>query len=204
MRTSTVSSFSERIAPIGAWAPLAYPMRRGESIQELHTRARRVLELIEARCKELGVQRVLVVSHAATIIAMGRALLEAPGKETTDWETGRGIEIGAGTASISLYRRRRPQDAGGAPQTEAPWQQELNGWCGYLPDGVEREWTFKDIPGNVEEPGMGEGWKDEEALEDEGLMLQLEKAGSTSVALAAAALAQNEPEERTPSNRPRF
>ncbi|CAO1620128.1 unnamed protein product [Parajaminaea phylloscopi] len=189
MRASTISRYAPRIASASQWPPLVHPRRRGETIREIHMRARKTLELIQARCEELGVQRVLVVSHAATIIAMGRALLEAEGQETTDWETGSGIEIGAGTASLSVYRRG----------SGAQWEQERNGWAGYLPQGVEREWTFKAIPGNVEEPGMGGDYIDEEALE-EAEMLRLELAGSE----AEAGSSEVASDAQQTSARPRF
>lgn len=193
MRASTVSQHFPRIATVSQWRPLAFPLRRGETIRELHTRARRVLELIEGRCRELGVQRVLLVSHAATIIAMGRALLEMDGQETMDWETGSGIDIGTGTASLSVYTRQ-----GGNPRWQ--WQQLRNGWTGHLPGGVEREWAFKYIPDNIEEPGMGLDWKDEEALEDEAEMLRLEAAGSA----LASALAFDADGEKDHTSKARF
>ncbi|KAI3482267.1 hypothetical protein L1887_55100 [Cichorium endivia] len=52
---------------------MLYPDANGESISQLHARARRVLDLIAQRCEELGVKRVLICSHAATIIAMGKS-----------------------------------------------------------------------------------------------------------------------------------
>ncbi|SPO24441.1 related to TFIIIC subunit, 55 kDa (transcription initiation factor) [Ustilago trichophora] len=131
-----------------SWTPLLYPDNNGESISELHVRARRILSLIQERCEQLGVTRVLICSHAATIIAMGRVLLndDADGKRTTF--------IGAGTASLSKYTR-------GAKQGE--WKQELNGDASFLPQGVEREWHFGMVPDNVTEHGMGTGWVDPEA-----------------------------------------
>lgn len=182
MRASTASRFSPNVASVAEWSPLVYPLRTGESIQQLHSRARRVLGLIEERCQELGISRVLLVSHAATIIAMGRVLLEPADEETTNWDTGDGIEIGAGTASLSLYIRGADARSlhGVDVKTDSammrrPWYQITNGSCEHLTHGVEREWTFHDIPGNVEEEGMGIGYKDEESLDEEE-MLRLEQA----------------------------
>ncbi len=45
-----------------SWTPLLYPDSNGESISELHARARRILDLIQQRCEELGVTRVLICS----------------------------------------------------------------------------------------------------------------------------------------------
>ncbi|CAO1618525.1 unnamed protein product [Jaminaea pallidilutea] len=180
MRASTISQYAPRVASSEQWSPLVYPHRRGESIQDLHTRARRVLERIVQRCEQRGVRRVLLVSHAATVIAMGRAMVEAEAEQMTDWSTGRGIEVGAGTASLSLYVRGEAAEKRGlateAAKSPTGWVQALNGSAEHLPDGVEREWTFKDIAGNVEEPGMGVGHVDEEAFE-EAEMQRLEQAG---------------------------
>lgn len=180
MRASTISQYAPRVASSQQWSPLVYPHRRGESIQDLHTRARRVLERIVQRCEQRGVRRVLLVSHAATVIAMGRAMVEAEAEQTTDWSSGRGLEVGAGTASLSLYVRGEAAEKRGlateAAKSPTGWVQALNGSAEHLPDGVEREWTFKDIPGNVEEPGMGVGHVDEEAFE-EAEMQRLEQAG---------------------------
>lgn len=157
--------------------------------------------MIERRCEERGWKRVLLVSHAATIIALGRGLLDhgegneeaGPSTPKTDWSTGSGREIGAGTAGLSLYVRQdspclplssthyttSSPTAVLPPHPSSTWQQLLNGWCGHLPNGVEREWTFADIPGNVEEPGMGKDgkWVDEEMPDggEEG-MKRLEEA----------------------------
>ncbi|CAO1615886.1 unnamed protein product [Sympodiomycopsis kandeliae] len=185
MRAATVSQYAPRVAPVSAWSPLVYPLRRGETIEEIHWRTRRVAQLIEDRCRSRGITKVLLVSHAATIIAFGRGLLEPAGKETTDWSTGEGIEIGAGTSSLSLYVKG--QDSKQAFETFQGksisdsvngngWNQIWNGSALHLSGGVEREWTYRDIPGNVEEPGMGVNCQDEEALEEEE-MIRLEKAG---------------------------
>lgn len=199
MLAKTASQYSDYIAPSSAWPPLAYPSRQGESIEELHERARGVLKLIEKRCEEKGWKRVLLVSHAATIIALGRGLVDwdedgaGPSSEpATDYTTGAGREIGAGTAGLSLYARQGSPCLSSwpeiydaepsptaimAPHPQSAWQQLLNGWCGHLPRGVEREWTFHDIPGNVEEHGMGEGWVDEELSEGgEEVIQRLEAA----------------------------
>lgn len=132
-----------------SWSPLLYPDPNGESISQLHARARRILHLIQQRCHQLGITRVLICSHAATIIAMGRVLLndDADGQRSTF--------IGAGTASLSKYTRTHDD--------EKEWKQHLNGDASFLPQGVEREWHFGMVPDNVNEHGMGAGWKDPEA-----------------------------------------
>ena len=131
-----------------SWTPLLYPDSNGETISELHSRARKVLDLISKRCEELGVTRVLLCSHAATIIAMGRVLVGDEEKF-----------IGAGTASLGKYVKVEGKG----------WRQEMNGDASFLPGGVEREWHFGMVPDNVNEHGMGVGWVDPEGPKgDEG------------------------------------
>ncbi|KDN42294.1 phosphoglycerate mutase-like protein [Tilletiaria anomala UBC 951] len=131
------------------WRPLLYASPQGETAEQLHKRTKRFLSLLEARCEQIGVKRVLLCSHAATIIALGRSILaESAGTD------GRGYPIGAGTASLSLYvRGEQGGDAG-------RWTQLLNGSADHLPEGVEREWNFDHVPSNVTEPGMGADWVD--------------------------------------------
>lgn len=129
-----------------SWSPLLYPNTQGESVSELHARARKALELIESRCTQLGVKRVLICSHAATIIAMGRVLLD------DDHDGKRKLEVGAGTATLSKYVQK----------SKGTWDQELNGDASFLANGVEREWHFGLLPDDAQEHGMGINWTDSE------------------------------------------
>lgn len=134
-------------APAIAWSPLLYPDSAGESQQALHARAHAILRLIQHRCTHLGYRRILICSHAATLIALGRALTQNPTKH-----------IGAGTATLSLYKRT----ASVHDLDSAPWTQVLNAHADFLPNGTERDWSFSHVPDNVTEPGMGIDWIDEE------------------------------------------
>lgn len=113
-------------------------------------------DLLIERLERLGIKRVLIVSHAATIIALGRAFLnEDEGKE----KDGRSYYIGAGTATISKFNRTKNGKG-------KDWEIELNGNADHLPKGIEREWDFTFVPSNVEEEGMGDDWVDEELPEE--------------------------------------
>ncbi|KAN0065694.1 hypothetical protein ACQY0O_000824 [Thecaphora frezii] len=144
-RAATMRKFVPRLSL--SWEPLLYPDSLGEDIPQLHARARRVLSLIQQRCHQLGVERVLLCSHAATLIALGRVLLQddAGGQRTK--------AINVGTATLSKYTRIG---------TSKRWQQQLNGDGSFLKHGSERNWDFDHVPDNVTEPGMGAGWIDEE------------------------------------------
>ncbi|EPQ29525.1 uncharacterized protein PFL1_02744 [Pseudozyma flocculosa PF-1] len=145
-RAATMKEFVPTLSL--SWSPLLYPPVEGETIPQLHARARRILELIQQRCAELGVERVLLCSHAATLIAMGRVLLD------DDGDGQRTVDINVGTATLSKYVRTA-SDA-------STWRQELNGDGSFLPHGPERNWEFAHVPDNVTEPGMGAGWIDQE------------------------------------------
>ena len=104
------------------------------------------MQRIDARCQAWGVERLLIVSHAATIIALGR-MLQTQGS----YEDVRDRDIRAGTASVSKYVRSSPHEV---------WRQVYNGNTSFLPHGEERAWDFGFVPDNTTEPGMGPHWYD--------------------------------------------
>ena len=112
----------------------------------MHARARAVMERIDARCQEWGIERLLIVSHAATIIALGR-MLQTQGT----YDDVRDRHIRAGTASVSKYVRSSQNGL---------WHQVYNGRTSFLPHGEERAWDFGFVPDNTTEPGMGPHWRD--------------------------------------------
>ncbi|WFD34466.1 hypothetical protein MCUN1_001307 [Malassezia cuniculi] len=136
-----------------SWTPLLYPSPSGETLDALRARMQEVLRRIEARCSELGVERVALVAHAATNIALGQVLVQ------------RGIEgagqhtIHAATASTSEFKRAGEH-----------WKMLRNGDTSYLPDGSEREWDFSFLPENVTEPGMPADWEDPHKPKDAKLV----------------------------------
>ncbi|WFD03143.1 hypothetical protein MOBT1_001832 [Malassezia obtusa] len=125
------------------WTPLLYPDPHGETIADVHHRMHACFARIEARLAAWGIRRVLLVSHAASSIALGRMLLSGGEIERATHA------IRAGTASVSKYTREG--DA---------WVQAYNGNTSFLPGGSEREWDFSFVPENNTEPGMGAAWRD--------------------------------------------
>ncbi|WFD43958.1 hypothetical protein MPSI1_002623 [Malassezia psittaci] len=126
------------------WTPLLYPDPRGETVQDVHQRVFECFRRIEIRLNDWKVKRVLLVSHAASIIALGRMLL-------SDGDYSIAAQpIKAPTASVSKYQR----------DTTRKWIQIYNGNTTFLPDGPEREWDFSYVPENNTEPGMGHEWHD--------------------------------------------
>lgn len=152
------------------YGPAVTPNRMGEGIDELHDRVAATMEAVIAECDRDGVRAILLCSHAAVIIALGRVL------------TGRMPDIvevedfKCFTCGLSMFRRRR-QDLGreekaGASERamrqatdardadhhgrhgSAPgcccwragrgvsggWDCELNSDCAHLSLGEERGW----------------------------------------------------------------
>ncbi|OAA58576.1 phosphoglycerate mutase family protein [Niveomyces insectorum RCEF 264] len=89
----------------------AAPPRHGESMAQLHARVAAAAAHIVRQCDAEGVRAVLLCSHAATIIALGRVLTgQLPDDVATE-------DFGAFTCGLSVYRRRRPQ---GQQQQQRP------------------------------------------------------------------------------------
>lgn len=98
-----------------SYAPAVVPPRQGETIAQLHDRIAAAAQAIIDRCDEEGVRAVLLCSHAAAIIALGR-VLTGNMPESTEAE-----DFRAFTCGLTVYRRRprqqRDQPAGGQGPT---------------------------------------------------------------------------------------
>lgn len=144
------------------YVPAVRPSRMGETIAQLHDRVALTLDAIVRRCDETGVRAVLLCSHAATIIAIGRVLTGCMPEnvETEDFRVF--------TCGLSMFRRRTPEAGHGRNLTSqsatAPFQGSLDGgqggplmwkagrgvgggWtcevnsdCSFLSGGEERGW----------------------------------------------------------------
>jgi transcription factor C subunit 7 len=92
-----------------------------------------------------GVEKVIVFSHAATCIALSRALAgdletmkaEVEGKE---WNESARLECRAATCSVSKFDRKEG-DKDGLPTWERVW----NGKTDFLQGGEERHWEFSFV-----------------------------------------------------------
>ncbi|KAI6091882.1 phosphoglycerate mutase-like protein [Hypoxylon rubiginosum] len=83
------------------YASTLAPSRRGESLPQLHDRAAQAIDAIIKRSDEECHKAVLISTHAAVVIALGRVL------------TGRmEHDFGAFTCGLSKYRRQKPRVAG--------------------------------------------------------------------------------------------
>ncbi|KAL8277438.1 hypothetical protein RQP46_010160 [Phenoliferia psychrophenolica] len=121
---------------------MLYPTQKGETILEIHQRAKEALSLIIDKLDREGeVETVVLFTHAATNIAMGRGLVG-------DFER----SIQSGTCSVGKYVRRGEGGLG-------EWDQVMNGDCSMLERGEERHWEFSYVV-EYEEDGILEDGTD--------------------------------------------
>lgn len=131
-----------------SYVPAVTPSRTGETISQLHERVALTLDAIIKRCDEMGVRAVLLCSHAATIIAIGRTLT---GNMPDNVET---EDFRVFTCGLSTFRRRSANtdspDGVIPPDSKAlnwkgkgvggGWVCEVNSDCSFLSGGEERGW----------------------------------------------------------------
>lgn len=82
------------------YAPAVVPSRTGETIAQLHDRVALTMDALIKQCDEAGVRAVLLCSHAATVISLGRVLT---GNMPENIET---EDFRAFTCGLSVFRRR--------------------------------------------------------------------------------------------------
>ena len=129
----------------------------GETIDLLHGRLAYALAQVIAACdaEPNGPRAILICTHAACMIAMGRVLTGVMPEDFAD------DDFQCYTASCSVYRRRGRGRVGGGEKkwdAEKPgevsevrwkgvgiaggWECERNADCSYLSGGEERGWKF--------------------------------------------------------------
>lgn len=83
-----------------AYVPVTRPTRMGESLAELHDRVAATMHGIISQCDREGVRAILICTHAAVVIALGRVLTGAM-PNSADVE-----DFGAFTCGLSVYVRK--------------------------------------------------------------------------------------------------
>ncbi|EKM61005.1 uncharacterized protein PHACADRAFT_190138 [Phanerochaete carnosa HHB-10118-sp] len=115
-----------------SWSSIWYPSRRGEDVPEVHSRAEGFLAALipelERRFEDKH-KHILIVSHAATIIALTRALVR---------DRARPMRIAC--CSLTTFRRTIPGD-----EPLDGWKLVSLGDGSHLNDGATRDWGFEDI-----------------------------------------------------------
>ncbi|KAI0033153.1 histidine phosphatase superfamily [Vararia minispora EC-137] len=145
-----------------AWSSIYYPTRTGEDVDEVHARAADFLRVFvpeaERRFGERA-KRVLLCSHAATVIALTRALLGQ-----------REMLFRAGCCSLTEVRREKDDGAWGAITV---------GSGKHLKEGLQRDWGFEDIQiadGKGKQVVNDQGVPGTESEEDFPVGLQISEA----------------------------
>ncbi|KAK3196919.1 C6 zinc cluster transcription factor-like protein [Lecanicillium sp. MT-2017a] len=117
------------------YATKVKPARRGETYLQLRDRITAALEGVIRQCDEEGVRGIVLCSHAAAVILMGRILTgEFPDEMDTE-------DFKAFTCGLSVYSR--PQAAAAADddaKVVGNWTCEKNSDCSFLSGGEERGW----------------------------------------------------------------
>jgi len=124
----SLKPFFSEIDP--SWSSIWYPPRTGEDVEEIHNRVDGFLDAfvieLERRFPREH-QRILLVSHAATVVALARTLLGD-----------RLLSLRIGCCSLSEF----VHVPGNAKWT---WKAERLADGAHLKDGSQREWGFPDI-----------------------------------------------------------
>jgi len=118
-----------------SWSSLWYSSRKGEDVGGLHDRVAGFLAVFvpEVQRRFAGThRRILLVSHAATVIALARELVGE-----------RSLSFRAACCSLSVLDRK----VGDAAQLAVVggWTARVLGDGSHLKDGPQRDWGFEDI-----------------------------------------------------------
>ncbi|KAJ7492572.1 histidine phosphatase superfamily [Mycena latifolia] len=154
--------FPDTIDP-DAWASVWLPPRKGEDVTEVHDRAGAFLDVFVPEVERkfpAAHRRILLVSHAATAIALARALVG-----------NRELPMRVGCCSLTEVVRKRDviPILGG-------WDALRLADGAHLKEGASREWGFEDIEiadGKVRGRGPGVPGTEHEVDEPVGSQIPL-------------------------------
>lgn len=111
----------------GDYEPVLRVPTSGETMDELHARCREALARLLAELQnEPAIKTVLLVTHAAPKIALGRALTGNPDED-----------IRTGVCSVDKFTLR--DGRAGAP---GDWRLDYTGKTDFLSSGEEMHWSF--------------------------------------------------------------
>ena len=125
-----------------SWSSVWYPTRKGESAPALHDRLGGFLTVFvpEVQQRFSGAhKRILLVSHAAVVIALARELAGD-----------RGLSFQAACCSLSVLDCNKDAAVAAAGDSARStvvggWTAKLLGDGGHLKDGLQRSWGFRDV-----------------------------------------------------------
>ncbi|OCH96452.1 PGAM-domain-containing protein [Obba rivulosa] len=115
-----------------SWSSIWYPSRKGEDVDQVHNRANGCLSAlisgVEHRFQDQH-RRILLVTHAATAIALTRELVG-----------NRDLVLRVGCCTLTELTRR-PDSA----TMVGEWEAKRLADGSHLKDGSQRDWGFEDI-----------------------------------------------------------
>lgn len=134
------------------YEPAVVPTRMGETIDELHDRVATTMDALISECDRDGVRAVLLCSHAAVVIALGRVL-------TGDMPENVEVEdFRAFTCGLSVYRRRRKSSTVTVSKTGGQQQQEQQQGPGSSTSARNADPPIKHKPSWRGGRGVSGGW----------------------------------------------
>ncbi|KAI0322725.1 histidine phosphatase superfamily [Amylostereum chailletii] len=133
-RPSSATSLRQYFSQIDdqAWSSIWYPSRRGEDVGQVHDRAAGFVEAfvpeVQRRFGDAH-KRVLLVSHAATVITLARALLD---------DRTMPLRIACCSLTTLNKKAKAEKEVGG-------WEVAVLAGGVHLKEGLQRDWGFEDI-----------------------------------------------------------
>ncbi|KAL2074702.1 hypothetical protein VTL71DRAFT_8481 [Oculimacula yallundae] len=142
-----------------SYKPAIKPSVNGETIDELHDRTAYALHRIIEQSDREGVKAVVLCTHAATLIAIGRALTGRMPEDIAE------EDFRPFTCGVSTFVRRKKDSSSSSgedgvkawdgPESVIPkvdwrggkgvgggWDMTVSGDCSFLSGGEERGWRF--------------------------------------------------------------
>ncbi|KAI9055496.1 hypothetical protein LZ554_000447 [Drepanopeziza brunnea f. sp. 'monogermtubi'] len=131
------------------------PSVNGETIDELHDRTAYALHRIIEQCDREGVKAIVLCTHAATLIAIGRALTGRMPEDIAEEDfrpftcgLSTFVRRGRGNMETTVKEWEGPEtgipkvDWKGGNGVGGGWNVTLSGDCSFLSGGEERGWRF--------------------------------------------------------------
>ncbi|KAH9946657.1 phosphoglycerate mutase-like protein [Amylocystis lapponica] len=127
---ASLRSYFDEIDP--SWSSVWYPSRKGEDVEQCHDRVNGCLKALIPEIERSFPdrhQRILLVSHAATIIALTRELLGS-----------RELPLRVGCCTLTEATRQK-----GSTEVVGHWRAKRLADGSHLKEGSSRDWGFEDI-----------------------------------------------------------